>query len=138
MGGSVLTGISGILYPEFAIKYLTSLELIRLENLQLMGNSTLQKALDIFLFSVYTGLRFRDAQFLTIDNIDKSSSSSDFIITKQEKTDDLVEIPILKPTQIIMDKYNNSEDRLKKKNTNFNIQIESLLTLDLHCSVSSE
>jgi len=97
------------------IKYLTRTELIRLENLQLMRNSTLQKALDIFLFSVYTGLRFRDAQFLTIDNIDKSGSSSDFIITKQEKTEDFVEIPILKPTQIIMDKYNKSEDRIKEK-----------------------
>jgi len=97
------------------IKYLTSAELIRLENLQLMDNGTLQKALDIFLFSVYTGLRFRDAQFLTIDNIDKTGSSSDFIITKQEKTDDLVEIPILKPTQVILDKYKDSKDRIKEK-----------------------
>lgn len=97
------------------IKYLTTAELIRLENLQLNGNGTLQKSLDIFLFSVYTGLRFRDAQFLTIDNIDTSSSSCDFIITKQEKTNDIVEIPILKPTQIILDKYKDSTDRINQK-----------------------
>ena len=96
------------------IKYLTRQELSRLESLDLMDNGTLQKALDIFLFSVYTGLRFRDAQFLTFDNIDESSSSSNFIITKQEKTDDLVEIPILKPTQVIIDKYKDSKGRIKE------------------------
>jgi len=96
-------------------KYLTSQELDRLENLDLMSNGYLEKALDIFLFSVYTGLRFRDAQFLTIDNLDKTSSNSDFIITKQEKTNDIVEIPILKPTQKIIDKYENHDDRVKYK-----------------------
>jgi integrase len=97
------------------IKYLTSQELDRLENLDLMGNGYLDKSRDIFLFSVYTGLRFRDAQFLTTDNLDKTSSDSDFIITKQEKTNDLVEIPILKPTQRIIDKYSNHTDRVKYK-----------------------
>lgn len=80
-----------------------------------MGNGYLDKARDIFLFSVYTGLRFRDAQFLTTDHLDKTSSNSDFIITKQEKTNDMVEIPILKPTQRIIDKYSNHTDREKYK-----------------------
>lgn len=97
------------------IKYLTSQELDRLEKLDLMGNGYLDKALDIFLFSVYTGLRFRDAQFLTTDNLDKTSSNSDFIITKQEKTNDIVEIPILKPTQRIIDKYEHHDERIKYK-----------------------
>ena len=97
------------------IKYLTSQELDHLEKLDLMGNGYLDKARDIFLFSVYTGLRFRDAQFLTTDHLDKTSSNSDFIITKQEKTNDMVEIPILKPTQRIIDKYENHNDRIKYK-----------------------
>ena len=97
------------------IKYLTSQELDHLEKLDLMGNGSLEKARDVFLFSVYTGLRFRDAQFLTTDHLDKTSSNSDFIITKQEKTNDIVEIPILKPTQRIIDKYENHIDRTRYK-----------------------
>ncbi len=97
------------------IKYLTSQELDHLEKLDLMGNGSLEKARDVFLFSVYTGLRFRDAQFLTTDHLDKTSSNSDFIITKQEKTNDIVEIPILKPTQRIIDKYENHIDRIRYK-----------------------
>ncbi len=96
------------------IKYLTTEELTRIEDLELMKNSTLEKVCDIFLFSVYTGLRFRDAQRVTIDNIDNSNSTSDFIITKQEKTNDKVEIPIIIPTKRIIDKYNNHTDRIEK------------------------
>ena len=54
------------------IKYLTKEELSRLENLDLKGY--LQKSVDVFLFSVYTGLRFRDAQHLTVENIDYVNS----------------------------------------------------------------
>jgi len=93
------------------IKYLTKEELSRLENFNLKGY--LQKSVDIFLFSVYTGLRFRDAQHLTIENIDYVNSKPKFITTIQEKTGDQVVIPIIKPTQKLLDKYQNDDDRIK-------------------------
>ena len=93
------------------IKYLTKEELSRLENLDLKGY--LQKSVDVFLFSVYTGLRFRDAQHLTIENIDYINSKPKFITTIQEKTGDQVVIPIIKPTQKLLDKYQNDDDRIK-------------------------
>jgi integrase len=93
------------------IKYLTKEELSRLENLNLKGY--LQKSLDVFLFSVYTGLRFLDAQHLTINNIDYDNLEPKFIHINQQKTGDLVVIPILKPTQNILEKYKFSDDRVK-------------------------
>lgn len=96
------------------IKYLTTEELTRIEELELMKNSTLEKVRDIFLFSVYTGLRFRDAQRVSIYDIDSSNSTSNFIITNQEKTKDKVEIPIIIPTQKLIDKYKSNIDRIEK------------------------
>ncbi len=93
------------------IKYLTKEELSRLENLNLKGH--LEKSLDIFLFSVYTALRFKDAQNLTIENLDHINKEPKFITTIQEKTGDQVVIPIIKPTQKLLDKYKNSDDRIK-------------------------
>ncbi len=93
------------------VKYLTKEELSRLENSEIIGQ--LEKPLDIFLFSVYTGLRFRDAQSLTTKNIDYVNAEPKFISIVQQKTGDLVIIPILKPTQKLLEKYKNSDDRLK-------------------------
>ena len=93
------------------IKYLTKEELSRLENTEIIGQ--LEKPLDIFLFSVYTGLRFRDAQSLTTKNIDYINTEPKFINLVQQKTGDPVVIPILKPTLNLLEKYKNSDDRLK-------------------------
>ncbi len=93
------------------IKYLTREELSRLENSKIIEQ--LVKPLDIFLFSVYTGLRFRDAQSLTTNNIDYIDSEPKFINVVQQKTGDLVIIPVLKPTLSLLEKYKNSDDRLK-------------------------
>ena len=93
------------------IKYLTKEELSRLENIEIIGQ--LEKPLDVFLFSVYTGLRFRDAQSLTTKNIDYINTEPKFINLVQQKTGDPVVIPILKPTLNLLEKYKNSDDRLK-------------------------
>ena len=95
------------------IKYLTREELTRLEEMDLNGQSSLQKALDVFLFSVYTGLRYNDAQSVTINNIEKGNNNTSFIVIQQEKTGDIVEIPILSTTQKLIDKYSDSNDREK-------------------------
>ena len=62
------------------------------------------KYLDVFLLSFL---------HLTINNIDYDNSKPKFIHINQQKTGDLVVIPILKPTQNILEKYKYSDDRVK-------------------------
>lgn len=49
-----------IKYMESKRTHLTQEELEQLESLNLKGRRTLQRTLDMFLFSCYTGLRFSD------------------------------------------------------------------------------
>ncbi len=63
-------------YMDFKLKYtpsnrtfLTEDELNEIINHPLGANESLKRVRDIFVFSVYTGLRFEDAQQLTIDRI---------------------------------------------------------------------
>jgi integrase len=48
-----------------------------------------------------------------MDDIDYVNDKPTFLITYQEKTNDKVEIPILKPTMEIINKYNEDPDRIK-------------------------
>jgi len=95
------------------IKYLSSAELDRIKNLDLSDNASLDRVRDVFLFSVYTGLRFKDAQSITMADIDYVDNKAVYLVTYQEKTNDKVEIPILKPTMDIIEKYNDYPDRVK-------------------------
>jgi integrase len=95
------------------IKYLSSAELDRIKRLDLRDNVSLDRVRDVFLFSVYTGLRFKDAQTITMDDIDYVDEKPTYLITYQEKTNDKVEIPILKPTMDIIEKYRDYPDRIK-------------------------
>ena len=52
-------------------EYLSQEELNKIIELDLSHNTSLDKVKDIFIFSVYTGLRFEDAQSLTIENLNK-------------------------------------------------------------------
>jgi len=70
----------------------------------------LDKVKDIFIFSVYTGLRFEDAQSLTIENLNKYKENP-FIRFIQQKTSRAIEIPLLKPAINIIHKYENSDER---------------------------
>ncbi|WP_099464919.1 MULTISPECIES: site-specific integrase [Parabacteroides] len=82
-----------IKYMETKRTHLTPEELNRLECLNLYGRGTLQRSLDMFLFSCYTGLRFSDvvsitnANFLSID--DKL-----WLIYSSVKTDVSVRLPL--------------------------------------------
>ena len=57
-----------IKYMESKRTHLTPEELEQLESLNLKGRRTLQRTLDMFLFSCYTGLRFSDIVSITKDN----------------------------------------------------------------------
>lgn len=93
------------------LKYLSIFELERLKNLDLSDNRSLETVRDIFLFSVYTGLRFNDAQNASITDVEFEDLEPKYLIKHQEKTNDKVEIPILQPTLELIDKYRNTEYR---------------------------
>lgn len=91
--------------------FLNEEELKKLIEHDLGNNLSLKKVRDIFIFSVYTGLRFEDAQQLTIDKIAKNKQGEYTLQIEQEKTSELLSIPILKPALAIIKKYEDSPER---------------------------
>ncbi len=98
-------------YKDFKFKsepgrltYLTSNELKKLEEHDLCDNESLERVRDIFLFSVYTGLRHSDAVNLKNDNIELEGKRN-WIIYTQQKTGDHNKIPMLKKALELYNKY---------------------------------
>jgi site-specific recombinase XerD len=89
---------------------LTQQELNRIIDLDLTDNSSLDKVKDIFIFSVYTGLRFEDAQNLTLENLEKYKDVMTLKIV-QQKTNRKNDIILLPPAINIIDKYKESNER---------------------------
>ena len=68
---------------------------------------------DIFLFSIFTGLSYIDVKNLTIDNIQEQYDNSYWIITKRQKTNIKVELPLLNIPLRIIEKYSTERNGLK-------------------------
>lgn len=99
-------------YVDFRLKktpskrtFLDEEELNSLIAHKLGGNESLIKVRDIFIFSVYTGLRFEDAQQLTIDKIAKNKNGKYNLLIDQDKTNEPLAIPLLEPAVNIIKKY---------------------------------
>lgn len=82
-----------IKYMETKRTHLTPEELNRLERLDLDGCLTLQKALDMFLFSCYTGLRFSDVVTIKKENFHLIDDKI-WLIYSSIKTDVNVRLPL--------------------------------------------
>lgn len=117
--------LTALPYTGFKLKYtpskrtfLTRVELNRIIEYNFSHNRTLEKVKDIFLFSVYTGLRFIDAQKLGINQIIKEKKGRqykyhlDLII---HKTGEQQAIPLLQPAVDIISKYDNHEREITGK-----------------------
>ncbi len=98
-------------YRGFKIKnvpgrltFLTSDELTSLKKHSLGNNKCLQRVRDIFLFSVYTGLRFTDAISLKENNIQRDWKNY-WITFIQKKTDEQSRISMLNKAVEIFKKY---------------------------------
>ena len=106
-------------YLTFPLKYtktnrdfLTDEEITKLKESDLGGNYSLQKVRDIYIFSVYTGLRYGDALALKLINIVKRSDGSLWLNFTQQKVDDYTQmLPLLNPAIEIIRKYDNYQDR---------------------------
>jgi site-specific recombinase XerD len=84
--------------------FLTRPELDLIEGNSLGGNESLQRVRDIFMFSVYTGLRFNDAINLKSENIE-SDGKKNWILFRQQKTKDHTRLPMLLKATEIYDRY---------------------------------
>lgn len=99
-------------YQHFKLKltkpgrtFLSQDELNSIIQLDLSHNISLDRVRDIFLFSVYTGLRFEDAQNITRSNINVNADGFAEISLSQRKTGENAKIPLLPPAINIIKKY---------------------------------
>jgi site-specific recombinase XerD len=86
--------------------FLTQEELNRIESKN-FSIKRLEQVKDVFLFSCYTGYAPVDAANLTSNNISKDSYGNLWIITYRAKTAIRANVPVLPPTQTIINKYRN-------------------------------
>lgn len=87
--------------------FLTMEELDVLKNHHLGGNLSLQRVKDAFLFSCYTGLRHSDMSKLRETMIRKDGEGLYWISMVQQKTGDVVDIPMLDYATEIYLKYDD-------------------------------
>lgn len=129
-------------YGDFALKNvrvnrvaLTNEELQKLINQDLQGNESLQKVRDLFIFSTYTGLRYQDAQNLQVDQIHQSATGKPMIKMEQNKTKELISVPLLKPAIEILERYDNEEREITGKvlprisNQKLNVYLKTIADL---------
>lgn len=96
-------------------KYLTEEELQRIIEHDLGGNTSLQRVRDIFIWSVYTGLRFQDAMDVDVKQVQRDSEGNYSIQIYQNKTGESVSVPLLPPVVKIYERYNDEERKVTGK-----------------------
>ena len=108
-------------YENFKLKqlptqrdYLDQDELMKIQSFDFSSNLSLDRVRDLFVFSCYTGLRFSDAQDLKEKDVNTSAEGS-YIYRKQNKTKELVQVPIHDIAYQILEKYNNDERKITGK-----------------------
>ena len=108
-------------YESFKLKqvstkrdFLSKQELLKLQSFDFSSNIKLDRVRDLFVFSCYTGLRYSDAQALHLKDIHHTDEGS-FIYRKQNKTDEIVHIPLHHEMLQIINKYDNDESKISGK-----------------------
>ena len=96
-------------------KYLTEEELQLLIEHDLGENASLRRVRDIFIWSVYTGMRFQDAMDIEARQVQKDNEGNYSIQIYQNKTGESVNIPLLPPAEEIFKRYNDKERKVTGK-----------------------
>ena len=87
----------------------------------------LERVLDAFLFGCYTGLRFSDLERVTSDMINADNE----IVIRQQKTGNVVVIPLLDESISILNKYGGALKMISgQKSNDYLKEIFSLLEID--------
>lgn len=84
--------------------YLTEEEITKIMKKK-FASQRLEHVRDIFIFSCFCGLAYIDVKNLTQDNIRTSFDGNLWIMTKRQKTDTDVNVPLLKIPQMILEKH---------------------------------
>ncbi len=95
-------------------QHLTQEEINKIVEHPLADNASLKKVRDMFLFSVYTGLRFSDAISLKTEHIKQTDDGKYWIDKKQQKTEEMVLVPMFKHAVNIFKKYDNQEREITR------------------------
>jgi site-specific recombinase XerD len=93
-------------------EYLTEDELLAIQELDLSNNKSLDKIRDIFLFTCNTGVRFQDAQDLTLSRLKTTDNGKMYLNFKMTKTSEMVAIPLSKQAKSIITKYADNPLRI--------------------------
>lgn len=92
--------------------YLTKEEILAIKKVDLRNNESLENTRDIFLFSVYTGLRFEDAQKLTTDNLFIDEQENYTIRFVQNKTNGENIIPLFPQGIELLKRFETNKRKL--------------------------
>lgn len=84
--------------------YLTEQEIEKIMTKEFVSQR-LDSVRDIFIFSCFCGLAYIDVKNLTDNNIETGFDGKPWIMTKRQKTDTKVTVPLLKIPMQIIDKY---------------------------------
>lgn len=88
-------------------------ELTKLENKE-FHIQRLEQVRDIFIFSCYTGLAYKDVQDLTPDNLRTGIDGEQWIFTERAKTSVKSNVPLLPKAILIIEKYKDSPENSVK------------------------
>ena len=89
-------------------EFLSELELAELEGRD-FENPMLNRVKELFLFSCYTGLSYIDLMELRPQQILTGIDKIKWIKTTRAKTDTPVNVPLLRPAQVILEKFTGEE-----------------------------
>lgn len=84
--------------------YLTLDEVEKLESLKWLPDH-LERTRDVFLFMVYTGLRFSDIKTLMVNNIEIDADGNKWLSIVMRKTNDTLRVPLLAKAINLLEKY---------------------------------
>ncbi len=85
-------------------EFLSDNELSNIESHEFISER-LERVRDLFIFSCYTGISYSDIINLTKDHIHLGIDGNNWIITKRQKTNMTVKVPILEKAQYLINKY---------------------------------
>lgn len=88
-------------------------EVKALENFQ-PSKKSLERAKDVFLFQIYTGMAHIDVLSLQAEHITKGIDGRNWISKNREKTKQNFQVPIIAKAQAILDKYSGTKMRKSK------------------------
>ncbi|WP_055435774.1 site-specific integrase [Lacinutrix algicola] len=91
-------------YDKTNREFLSEIELKNLED-KVFISKRLDRVRDLFVFSCYTGISYVDIMNLKPNNLVISIDGGNWIMTKRQKTDTIVKVPLLGQALDIVNKY---------------------------------